>query len=220
MNGWTVIVPVKPWRLAKSRLQLDPSVREALARAFVLDVIEAPNESDALETVIVVSAEENLRQEARRLGFELLADRPLRSLDPLNGAVSMGRHWAAQRRHAAPVAALVSDLPTLTGEAVTSTLATALQHPTAFVPDPNGTGTTMVASTVAGSLVTAFGSASASHHGRLGLACLSGADVRIRRDVDETRDVEAAAVLGLRRHTEDVAAELLARQVGPHRRLA
>jgi 2-phospho-L-lactate guanylyltransferase len=208
VTGWTVIVPVKPWRLAKSRLRLEPSAREALARAFAIDVIEALNESASVGSVVVVSAEEDLRPVARRLGFELLADTPLRSLDPLNDAVSAGRHWAARRRPDAPVAALVSDLPALTGAVVTATLELALHHRTAFVPDPSGTGTTMVASTAATSMVTAFGPASARHHGRLGLACLSGADSRIRRDVDDTSDLEAAVVLGLRRHTAGVVAGL------------
>lgn len=220
MTGWTVIVPVKPWRLAKSRLLLDASARERLARAFALDVIEALQASSAVDTVVVVTAEEDLRRASRRSGFELLTDRPLRSADPLNDAVAAARHWASRRRPGAPLAALVADLPCLTGAAVTATLDSALRHPSAFVPDPDGTGTTMVAATRASSLTTAFGPGSAGHHARLGHTCLWDADVRVRRDVDETADLEAAALLGLSPRTEDVVTDLLAGRVRAQRSLA
>jgi 2-phospho-L-lactate guanylyltransferase len=219
-TGWTVIVPVKPWRLAKSRLQVDRRAREALARAFALDVIAALSDAAVVETIVLVSAEEDLRRAARRLGVELLADRPLRSLDPLNDAIATGRHWAAQRRPAAPAAALVSDLPTLTGEAVTTALALAADHRASFIPDAGGSGTTMVASTEPGSLVTAFGPASARRHAELGLMSLFEADARIRRDVDDTTHLEAADALGLGRHTQDVVTSLLLRQSRPRRSLA
>ena len=219
-TGWTVIVPVKPWRLAKSRLQVDRGAREDLARAFALDVFEALADSVAVETVVVVSAEEDLRRAARRLGVELLTDRPLRSLDPLNDAIATGRHWATQRRPASPVAALVSDLPTLTGAAVTATLELAGRQAASFVPDAGGSGTTMVASTEAVSLVTAFGPASARRHTELGLTSLFEADPTMRRDVDDALHLEAADALGLGRHTQDVVTGLLARQSRPRRSLA
>jgi 2-phospho-L-lactate guanylyltransferase len=196
-TGWTVIVPVKPWRLAKSRLQLDRGAREALARAFALDVLAALVDAAGVETIVLVSAEEDLRRAARGLGVELLADRPLR---------------AAQRRPTSPVAALVSDLPTLTGKVVTTALALAGDHSASFVPDACGSGTTMVASTEPGSLVTAFGPASARRHAELGLTSLVEADPRIRRDVDDTTDLEAADTLGLGRHSQDVVTSLLLRQ--------
>jgi 2-phospho-L-lactate guanylyltransferase len=219
-TGWTVIVPVKPWRLAKSRLQLDRGAREALARAFALDVLAALVDAAGVETIVLVSAEEDLRRAARGLGVELLADRPLRSLDPLNDAIATGRHWAAQRRPTSPVAALVSDLPTLTGKVVTTALALAGDHSASFVPDACGSGTTMAASTEPGSLVTAFGPASARRHAELGLTSLVEADPRIRRDVDDTTDLEAADTLGLGRHSQDVVTSLLLRQSRSRRSLA
>ena len=54
---WTVIIPVKPAAIGKSRLGLGPE----LARAIALDTVAAVVACDAVDRVIVVTADAAFR---------------------------------------------------------------------------------------------------------------------------------------------------------------
>ncbi|WOF23398.1 2-phospho-L-lactate guanylyltransferase [Microbacterium betulae] len=64
-GGWRVVVPVKPAAVGKSRLAVDGVDRTALARAVALDTIEAAARASRVTEVIVVTADETLRDELR-----------------------------------------------------------------------------------------------------------------------------------------------------------
>jgi 2-phospho-L-lactate guanylyltransferase (CobY/MobA/RfbA family) len=60
MSSWAVVLPVKPWATAKSRLTSDPAIRADLARAFTLDVIAATRSTPGVAGIVVVTSEPTL----------------------------------------------------------------------------------------------------------------------------------------------------------------
>lgn len=199
--GWTVIIPVKPAVSAKSRLGLGPE----LARALALDTVAAVVACAAVSRVIVVTSDAGLRppgaeiaeeaspegiDAAIRTGAALIDGSSSRSLQPrslLPGPLLSG-----------PLAALLGDLPSLRPDDLAAALALAAQHPRAFVPDRESTGTTLVTASVGMPLLTAFGPGSAAAHRALGLVQLSlPADNTVTADVDTVEQLDRARALGL-----------------------
>jgi 2-phospho-L-lactate guanylyltransferase len=110
----TVIVPVKPWHLSKSRLEVGAVARRLLASAFTLDVLEVVGASTHAAEVIVVTAEPELSAAPVCLDARFVADRPSVSRDGLNSAIAIGLRCAARWRPDSPVLVLPADLPALT----------------------------------------------------------------------------------------------------------
>lgn len=212
MSGYTVVFPVKPWRLGKSRLALDDISRQDLARAFALDVLDVLTSVDAIEHVLVVSDEGELRVEANRIGATVLNDRPLVSNDPLNDAIRAGARWAAMRRPDAPVVVVPSDLPALTAPTLAAVLADASAFDRAFVPDAWTRGTTLLTARDPVRLEPAFGAHSAPRHAAAGYHELADADPRVRTDVDTVAQLRDARHLGLGDRSFAVVDRLLAQR--------
>jgi len=181
--AWTVIIPVKPAAIGKSRLGLG----SALARAIALDTVAAAVACEAVGRVIVVTADAAFRPP----GAEVLPEPAPSGID---AAVAAG---AALAGIDAPRAALLGDLPALIPEELAAALAAAsnagAQHPRAFVPDHESTGTTLVTALAGVELLTAFGPASAAKHRALGLFELPlPAESSVRFDVDTPEQLDAA----------------------------
>ncbi len=200
MNGWTAIVPVKPWALAKSRLALPSAEREQMARAFTLDVLEVLISSESIRHVIIVSAEQELL-EARGHGMTVLADRPLLSCDGLNDAVVAGGYWALSRRRESPVVVVPGDLPALNVESLEGALELLSPWEQAFVPDARGAGTTLLAASRPSALQPMYGVWSAKQHRIRGARAVETVDERVRCDVDTVEDLAHVKHLGVGRHT-------------------
>src|SRR3954451_5360678 len=139
----TVILPVKPWHMSKSRLEVGAVARRLLASAFTLDVLEVVCASTRVAEVIVVTAEPDLSASCARLKTRFVADRQSVSHDGLNSAIAIGLRSAAQCRPDSPVLVLPADLPALTGRVLDETVDLMSVHDSAFVPDVSGDGTTM-----------------------------------------------------------------------------
>ena len=181
---WTVIIPVKPAAIGKSRLGLG----QDLARAIALDTVAAVVACDAVDRVIVVTADAAFRPP----GAELLPERTPSGID---AALAAGAELAGI---GSARAALLGDLPSLIPGELAAALALAARHPRAFVADHDGTGTTLVTAGPGVELITAFGADSAARHGGLGLVeldLLAGSSVRF--DVDTAEQLETAAARGL-----------------------
>jgi len=206
----TVIVPVKPWRLAKSRLDLGRDARERLARAFALDVVAAVAASPLVGRLVIVSAEAELASEGRRHGAVVLADRPLLTPTPLTAAIEQGRGWALAHRPGAPVVVVPADLPALTTSVFDEVVRRAARFRSAFVPDAAGLGTTIAWSQCARRLRPRYGPNSAARHRAIGSVGLVGADLRARIDVDTRDDLSEARRLGLGPRTTQVVGEIVA----------
>lgn len=206
--GVTVVIPVKPWALSKSRLDVGEEAREGLARAFTLDVIEAVSASSLVGRIVFVTAERELGAVAVRIGAVLLSDRPMLSAGGLNAAVDSGRRWAMARHPTRPVIAVPGDLPALTTATFDHALDRLGRHDRAFVPDAAGRGTTLIWARSPCALHTSYGSRSAVDHSDAGFQAVPDVDPRARWDVDTRTDLVEARLLGVGVHTSAIVKEL------------
>jgi 2-phospho-L-lactate guanylyltransferase len=190
--------------LAKTRL--DPEGRRgALALAFFRDCLAAVLACPRVGAVIIVTSDRVIASIAQRDGCLVVddADHP---------GINAAAGWAVQIAGApAPVAVMVSDLPCLTPAAMTVVLDAALQSPTSFLADADGTGTTMWLRATGTGIDSRFGPQSAAAHRDGGAADISAtigaADVApARRDVDTDEDLARAIDLGVGPHTRDALA--------------
>ncbi len=198
----TLLVPVKPTGLGKSRLHpYDAGSRRRLARAFALDTVTAGTAAGTVDQVVVVTVDAGLVHEVERLGCRTLVDTAPGDLNAtlLSAALLLARE-AAPGVAVRPVA-LCADLPALTSAALDDVLGDG-SPVRALVADHAGTGTTLLRSEDVAGFRPAFGDGSAARHRALGHVDLPAADP-LRRDVDDARDLEAAALLGLGRHTRE-----------------
>jgi 2-phospho-L-lactate guanylyltransferase len=207
-SGITAVVPVKPWRLAKSRIDMAPAGRQLLARAFTLDVLDAVLCSPKVHTVVIVTAESELLPMARSMKVQVLADRPLVTRDPLNTAVAIARHWALLRRPQDPIVVVPADLPAMTTDVFIDTTDILARHETAFVTDAIGTGSTLVWATSPDLLWSGYGAQSAARHSAAGMCSPSKLDLRARIDVDTSQDLLNARDLGVGPHTTSALRDL------------
>lgn len=179
---WTVVIPVKPPAIGKSRLGLGAE----LARAIALDTVAAAVACAAVDRVIVVTSDAAFRPP----GAEVLVEDSPSGID---AAVAAGAALAGIRTARA---ALLGDLPALVPQELAAALALAALAPRSFVADREGTGTTLVTASPEVELLTAFGPDSAASHRRLGLDALDlpvGSSVRFDVDTREQFEVARAA---------------------------
>lgn len=189
---WTLLVPIKALPAAKSRLastlgdDLPTGLHVALVEAMRADVLAAARATPQVARVVVVADDDHAYP----------ADRTIRQRRPgLNGALSDGADYAAGHWPADGVAALVGDLPALRPAELGAALDAAAGHPAAFVPDADGTGTTLLTAAPRCVLRPEFGVGSAARH-RLHAVALADAGPGLRRDVDTADDLDAAVALG------------------------
>jgi 2-phospho-L-lactate guanylyltransferase len=181
------VVPIRSWTTGKSRLDLSDTDREAVSRAFALDVVDMLLTS--VDTVLVDSSDEDVRASLEGCVF---LDDPGTGL---NGAVAAGcKQVVADGADSIVVAP--SDLPCLTADALTEVLRLAEEHVHAFCTDADGDGTTLVVSREPLELETSYGPGSASAHRAAGLVPLP-APASARRDVDTVTHLREAEALGV-----------------------
>lgn len=216
---WSVVVPVKPAAIGKSRLAVPGLDRRDLARAIALDTIAAAARARRVAEIIVVTDDPDVRAAIASMHNE--GDRGHADADPaaapapaagspslctesaaaavravadpangLNGALAAGLDAAT----GAARAALLGDLPALRAADLDDALGRA--HGPAVVADTDGTGTTLLAH--AGPGLLAFGPDSFARHVAAGAAPLDVAPgSTLRHDVDTAAQLEAARALGL-----------------------
>lgn len=196
---WTIIVPVKQTRHAKTRLTgYSPEQRRVLALAFALDTVSAALACPAVASVVTVTSDPSA-PEFHALGAIVVPDVPDAGLNPaLDYAASVVR----ESRPNALVAAVSSDLPALRAGDLDIAIGAAEDAEAWFVADAAGTGTTMLASSVGRWWRPLFGARSRAAHRAAGLAEVQVPGIeRLRRDVDTPVDLWDAARLGLGQHT-------------------
>jgi len=200
---WSVVIPVKLLRDAKSRLsRLDPDDRVALALAMALDTVEAATAAAA--RVLVVTDDPVAAAAAEEIGAIVVADRPDAGLNPAlaHGAAEAARRWPADG-----IAAVSADLPALRPGALREALAEAALHPRAFVADTSAEGTVVL--TARGvDLEPEFGAGSAARHRGTGAVEVGASAVSLRRDVDTIEDLSVALALGCGPRTTRAAGRL------------
>lgn len=192
---WHVVVPVKGVVGAKSRLAPPDGVdRGHLAVAMALDTLEAVCRVVAPGRVRVVTSDAWFAAAARDLGTLVVAD----PSGGLLGAVAAGLDDLGPD---ALTAVLLGDLPALRPEHLRRALSAAEDHPRAFVPDRQGTGTVLLTGAPGIPFVPHFGTGSAAAHEVAGYTRLDLALPSLRTDVDVAEDLAAVLRLGTGRHT-------------------
>ncbi len=204
-DGWTIVVPVKPAAIGKSRLT-GVSDREALARALALDTIAAAAATPRVSRVVVVTDDVELSAlVAQWPAVDVVAEGDVRGLD---AAVALGAEEAGR---GTARAALLGDVPALTPHDLDAALELAGRVERGLVPDAEGTGSTLVTARPNAVWVSAFGADSAARHRLLGCADLAvPRDSTLRRDVDTAVQLSQAVALGVGPRTAAVLASAAA----------
>ncbi|MFW6599885.1 2-phospho-L-lactate guanylyltransferase [Propionibacteriaceae bacterium Y2011] len=189
------IALAKEFVRAKSRLtELSPELRQQLSWAMLLDTCVAV--TAVADELVVVSDEPRLQQRLEPYVGQVTV---LADPGEMDAAVAAG----AAALSAGPVdvqLAVVADLPTLRSADVRHVAEQARRWGYVFVPDSEGTGTTMVAS-CGRRLTSRFGKGSAAAHRAAGAVPVAVELPTARRDVDLPADLAAAALLSPGHHT-------------------
>ncbi|MEJ3405813.1 2-phospho-L-lactate guanylyltransferase [Rathayibacter sp. YIM 133350] len=192
-GGWSVVVPVKGTLQAKSRLgaELSSAARAELGLAFGQDTVAAALACPAVDRVFVVTAASGDWPE----GVTVVPEVEKRGL---NAAIRLGIRAAEAEAAASDsgVAVLLGDLPALRPDELGTALTGAARLERAFVPDAEGTGTTLLTAVAGEALEPRFGEGSAAAHEALGHRRLE-AGVSVRRDVDVPAALDEAVALGV-----------------------
>ena len=189
-----LVVPVKRLDRAKSRLVGaadggigDRVAHEDLVVALALDTISAAADADGVGDVVVVTSDPMLTAVLRTEGIRCVPEaEPGLNEAYRHGATVLGRH----------VGALQADLPALRSAELAAAIAAA-DGKRAFVPDRQGTGTTLLIGAPNEPLDPRFGVGSAAAHRSSGAIELIGDWPSLRCDVDTEADLAIAAELGL-----------------------
>ncbi|MFJ2581746.1 2-phospho-L-lactate guanylyltransferase [Kitasatospora aureofaciens] len=198
--GWSLVLPLKPLALAKSRLAPYAGPHRAdLALSFALDTVTAALATPDVARVLVVTRDATAGPRLAALGAVVVADEPGGGL---NRALAHGASAALALAPRAPLAALSADLPALRPAELARVLGAVPPRGRAFLPDSPGLGTTLLACAPGSPLAPAFGDGSRARHAAGGALELRLADVEsVRRDVDTGADLGEALALGVGPHT-------------------
>jgi 2-phospho-L-lactate guanylyltransferase len=194
-----LVVPVKRLDRAKSRLvgAADGGIGDRRAHAdlvvaLALDTVTAAAAADGVGDVVVVTSDPMLTAVLRAEGIRCVPEaEPGLNEAYRHGATLLGRH----------VGALQADLPALRPAELAAAIA-ASDGKRAFVPDRQGTGTTLLIAAPDEPLDPRFGVGSAAAHRSSGAIQLIGDWPTLRCDVDTEADLAVAAGLGLGPRTE------------------
>lgn len=201
---WAVIVPLKPLSSGKSRLDASDDRRAALALAFARDVVAAALACPLVEEVVVVTDDGRATALLRAAGAHVVSDPG----GGLNAAFEHGAAVARSHRSGIGVAALAGDLPALTTEQLDIALRAAWDRRRCYVPDADGTGTSMLTARPGVGLGASFGIASADEHFASGAHPLEPEGCPgLRRDVDTAENLAEAVALGVGPATAAVLAD-------------
>jgi 2-phospho-L-lactate/phosphoenolpyruvate guanylyltransferase len=204
---WSLVIPVKVLARAKSRLTGLPAAdRAKLALAMAVDTVSAALATAPVSTLLVVTDDPVVGAEVAQLGAIVLPDEPAAGL---NAALVFGARHAREQWPGQGVAGLAADLPALRSAELAVALTAVTAAGRAFVPDAEGTGTTLYAAAPGNRFEPLFGVRSRARHLGAGLAELDLPEMRgLRRDVDTAAELWLAAELGLGPRTLSLLAAL------------
>jgi len=202
---WHLVIPVKDAAVGKSRLaralagvefgagvgSAHRADRETIGRALARDTLRAACLTVGPARVVLVTADEVIAAEFRDHGVTTVRDAGV----GLNAAVTLG---LARTPPGGRVAVLLGDLPALTPADLGHALEVASAHGQSFVPDADGSGTVLRASSggPVGHFTPRFGPGSAARHAADGAARLELDLPRLRTDVDDLRSLVRVLELG------------------------
>lgn len=201
--SWCVLVPQKALATAKSRLELEPAARRALATAMLRDTVAAVAAAPGVAEVVVVW--DDPRDAAAVPWVRSARGTP----GSLNGSLAKAAREARRRSPGLGVAVVPGDLPALDSAELSECLRRAADHPRSYLPDAGGAGTTLLAAATGIPLEPSFGTRSAAAHAAAGFLPLPAGGVEtVRSDVDDLAALARAQRLGYGHHTGRCCASL------------
>jgi 2-phospho-L-lactate/phosphoenolpyruvate guanylyltransferase len=191
MSVW-VIIPVKPLKLAKSRLAsvITPEQRQDFAQNLLRHTLEVVQSVPQVTGTLVISRDTKVLSIAR----DYKAFTVMESGAPELNAALMRATQVVSGWHGDSVLVLPSDLPLLTSEDVNAIIELGKDyHSMVIATDQNEDGTNALMTTPAGLIPYAYGVGSYQRH--IGLAKAAGASVKFYHserllDVDLPEDLE------------------------------
>jgi 2-phospho-L-lactate/phosphoenolpyruvate guanylyltransferase len=203
MQKYVALVPVKPPALGKSRLVgLADDERVAFAAAFALDTVAACLASARIDQVLVATDDASFSIELAALGAVTIPDGV--AMD-LNGTLRQSAAEARRRWPGLVPVALTADLPSVRAVDLDEALDEVTPGEPAYVADAEGLGTTLYTADF-DAFDPRFGPGSALAHDATGARAITAPLPRLRRDVDDLRDLEIALTLGVGPRTTERAA--------------
>jgi 2-phospho-L-lactate guanylyltransferase len=197
-SSYVVLLPVKPPARGKSRLDVDPVRRRALAAAFALDTARACLVAEHVTAVLAVTDDARFADDLRAAGCATIPDGVA---DDLNESLRLAAAEAPRRWPEARPVAVCADLPSLhPADLDTALRAAEAQTSPAFVADGDGVGTTLYTAALT-DFDPRFGAGSRLAHLEAGAREIEGPLPSLRRDVDDADGLAAAEELGLGAHT-------------------
>lgn len=204
MKDLCAVVPVKPFDQAKSRLAavLGKGQRRALAQTMFVHVLSALARVDAIEDVIVVTADEDAAAIAHAAGVRVLKEAAARGL---NTAVEAGLS-EAERLSFARALVLPGDLPFLDVGDIARLIAEAAptgRPQVSLIPAADGDGTNALMLAPPSALAPRFGRGSFLAH--LTQALARQVDVRVHHLESFAIDIDTPADLAHLARSPDYA---------------
>lgn len=185
--GWTVVVPQKDLRLAKSRMALGEEDRRDIVVAMFVDTLDAIAACDLVDQVIVVCDSADDALALRRPGVIIQVND---ASDGLNASIEKGASLARELLPETLLAVLPTDLPGIRPEELFRALALAADHDRAFIADAAGSGTTLLTAGTGFELRPAYGPSSRARHTLIGCAEI-GRNNDLESLRDDVDDIEA-----------------------------
>jgi 2-phospho-L-lactate guanylyltransferase len=185
------VLPVKRFSQAKQRLRaaVDGEPRERLAAAMVGDVLAVLSRTEALDAVIMVTAEARAAELARVCGARVVAD----GVEAGQSAAALMGIKAALDDGAERVLLVPGDTPALQPADLVALLAR--EEPVVVVPDRHGSGTNALLLAPPDAIAPAFGPGSRERHEAAARAAgHAHAVLQLRSlalDIDTPDDLEA-----------------------------
>lgn len=206
MSIW-VIIPVKPLRLAKSRLSkiLTPEQRQTFAEAMLRHVLQVVNDVPQITGTLVISRDTHALSLARDYGAKTIQESGAPELNrALMRATSVIASWRSEA-----VLILPADLPLIAPEDIQNIVAMGQDSPSVVLStDRNKDGTNALFVRPPGLIDYVYGEGSYQRHAML--ARDAGAIVqvyeseRLLQDIDLPEDIENYARMVQRGTYEDI----------------
>ena len=200
----TIIIPIKPLAVAKSRLApvLSDDERAGLVMAMAKDVLEAVLSAESAKSPLIVSADNTILQLAEAAGCQILQD------DDANGyneAAALGVAQA-EKDGAEGILILPADLPLITAADVKLLLRSISAPCVVIAPDQDEEGSNALAIAPPTAMKTAFGTGSFQRHcedaARLGLSLEVVNSPGLALDIDTPDDLERLSRMPGNTHTQ------------------
>jgi len=198
-STYVVLLPVKPPARGKSRLDVDPARRRALAAAFALDTARACLEATRVVAVLAVTDDARFADDLRTVGCETIPDGVT---GDLNESLRQAAAEAARRWPDAVPVAVCADLPALLSADLDVVLddVSAAGSDASFVADHDGVGTTLYTAAY-DAFAPHFGPGSRRAHLEARAREVGLPAATLRMDVDDREALAAAVELGVGAHT-------------------